>query len=541
MQTDQVFGGEATITNVTVTPSDVIVQAATSLRDAVTVSYDATTRTYTVAAGGRSQSFGPADSVPGRYAGETAFSKAGLSEYLTLVTNPYLDAQYTNRYVGLGYWQKNEQVGGVQQTAFSTFTYGFNTAGSSIPRTGSAHWLTDAFGLLSVPGKEVRTLYGLGDFEVDFTAGSFQASGNLDEYEVVSGGGTSGSLRLQAGGELASDGKFSGLFSYEGSPSGALHGTLNGSFYGPNAEEIGATFEASGYGAVLTGALTGQQYPLGSTSAGIKNITLTNPLATERLFGFGGGLFATTGTGFAGYQQVTSVYTEGTVTLTPAGPTEIGLVKGYALSSIDLVAGGPANFTTYRTNAGGNPAVLSLYKIGSANQELALTYSSFVSWSDAPNSVAEFGKPFTSNYMVYGMLTPRELLAGRTGSASYNGVVYGKGGATSGAVYDVRGTSRFDVDFSASSYSGSLGLKGTTLEGTLTDFGDFGFSGSLAFGQMLETPLTGATSPDGGSYIRPSFFGPSGQEIGASFLLRIGTPATTDRIEIGGIAVAKRP
>ena len=46
---------------------------------------------------------------------------------------------------------------------------------------------------------------------------------------------------------LGTGSSFSGLLSYQGSSAyPILHGTLWGSFYGPNADEIGASFAASG-------------------------------------------------------------------------------------------------------------------------------------------------------------------------------------------------------------------------------------------------------------------------------------------------------
>jgi hypothetical protein len=266
-----------------------LVQSTAGRRDVVSVQYDAASKSYTVQTAGNAQTFGPGDSLAPRYGGETVYSKAGASEFLTLVTNPYISPANTNQYVGMGYWQKNSIAPTSQTTSFSTFTYGFDTPAGNMPRTGAAHWLTDVFGLFTTPTKELRTIEGLGDFEVDFAAGAFRTQAYMNEYHVVTQGGTAGALTFSAGGKLTSGNSFSGLFSYNGSTSATLFGTLTGAFYGPNAEEIGATFNATDGSAVLTGALTGQRYPVGSTSDGIRNISLTNPLANELLRGNPGG------------------------------------------------------------------------------------------------------------------------------------------------------------------------------------------------------------------------------------------------------------
>jgi hypothetical protein len=132
----------------------------------MTIKYDAATQTYTVETEGRSQTFGPAEAQTPRWEGEKPYAKtvSDGSEFLTLVTNPYSDPQYSNRYVGMGYWQKNIRAGTDQHTYFSTFTYGFDTPSSGMPKTGTAHWLTDIFGLLTKPNKELQIVQGLGDF-----------------------------------------------------------------------------------------------------------------------------------------------------------------------------------------------------------------------------------------------------------------------------------------------------------------------------------------------------------------------------------------
>jgi len=77
-------------------------------------------------------------------------------------------------------------------------------------------------------------------------------------------------------------------------------------------------------------------------------------------------------------------------------------------------------------------------------------------------------------------------------------------------------------DFSASAYNGSLQLAGTDAGGGVRDFGQWTFAGSLGFGQMSPAPLEGPENNDPASEIDPRFYGPSGQEIGAVFNMRIG-------------------
>jgi hypothetical protein len=210
------------------------------------------------------------------------------------------------------------------------------------------------------------------------------------------------------------------------------------------------------------------------------------------------------------------------------------------LNPQEIVADGRTNFMTYQTTVAGLPVTISLYKIGAGNQELALTYTSFVSWTWAASPAgppSTGGNGFDSSFGIYGIQTVRDLLTSRAGSATYLGVAYGRGAALNGTIYDVSGTSRFDVDFSNAKYTGSLNLRGTSLAGTLTDFGQFTFGANLAAGTLLQAQLAGNVFATGPNQISPQFYGPSGEEIGAGFTLNTGDPAAPTAI--GGIAIAK--
>lgn len=526
------FAASATTTEVTLSHPDAIVQTTNGHRDAMTIVYDAASKTYTIQTAGLSAPFTQADIQSTPFPGETVYSNQ--NGRLTLVTSPYYGTGLENRYVGMGYWQRNVRSAGTQQTTFTTFAYGLDTPASAVPRTGAAHWLTDVFGMLTIPTKELRTVQGSADFEVDFAAGAFRLHGFLNEENVVSAGGTGGSLTIQSGGLIGSDASFGGLLSYQSS-NGILHGTLAGGFYGPNADEVGASFSAEGSGSWLTGAMTGQRTSLASTSDGIRNISLTTPLATELLRANPGVELSVDGV-------ANSSFNGAQVTLTPAGPGTVAFNYQSDLDAKDIVAGS-ANFVTYRPTVNGTPATIALYKTGGQNTELALTYTSFVSWTwarglgGAPGSS---GQALDANYGIFGIQTPRDLMTMRTGSATYQGVLYGKAAGFGGLLYDLTGTSRFDVDFTASSYSGSLNVNGTALGGGTIAFGQFDFAAALGFGEMAEASITATSVNTGATHsIRPQFYGPSGQEIGAAFKFDIAHPSAPNGLMMAGVALAK--
>lgn len=513
---------------------------ATSARaEPLAISYNAATDSYTVASGAETYAFAPADARPIRFDGEISYRREGA--ILTLVTTPFLGGGTSNRFVGMGYLQRNAVTGATQQTVFSSFTYGFDTPGAAVPRTGAAHWLADVFGLLNMPGQELRTVQGLADFNVDFTAGAYRLNGFMEEQQAVTDGGTAGSLTLQSSGLLSSSAGFGGPLSYDSS-AGVMHGMLDGRFYGPEAEEVGASFNAQGNGAALAGALTGQRSTSNSTSAPLTNLSLVNPFTTELLInGPGAGLSVALGIGL---DTVRASPRSTSVLLTPNGPSAVSVDREYDLRPQDIVADGRANFTTYRTSIEGAPIAISFYKIGSANQELALTYTSFVSWiwpnGEPGHAPPPGGQVSSANFAIFGMPTPRDLLTHRTGTATYTGPLYGSGASYGGTLYDLTGTSRFDVDFSAARYSGALNIQGATSAGAMTDFGAFTFAAPLANGMLMEASLAGTgLNLRAPHVIQPVFYGPGGQEIGASFRFELNTPGAPQNTAMAGIAVAK--
>jgi hypothetical protein len=546
LRASQTFTSDATTTQVSLRTADGIVTGTAQSRSTMQVGYDAATRSYTVTTEGRSQTFEPADRRPDRTPGEAVFIKPGsTSDYLTLVTTPYYGTGSTNRYVGLGYWQRNATANGLQATQFTTFTYGLATAAGAVPRSGNAHWSTDIFGLLTTPGQELRTVQGRGDFDIDFAGAIFTGFANLDEFDFITGGGRVGSLRFRAGGQLGSGNGFSGNMSYASSRVGTLGGTIAGQFYGPGADEIGAAFQATGggTGSVLTGALTGQRTPPAANAA---NLSLVNVQSTERLFGSYAGTFSQAREGQAGFSQVNALTGDAQVTITPGGPGTVSLdVGSYTPVAGDRVADARADYVTYRGQAVGTtpgPVEVAFYRPDGTGAGIALTYLGFATWMRTTSDITA-GQRLTNTtrrHILYGIATPRELLAGRTGTARYDGIVVASGANRNGATYDITGTSRFDVDFSAARYTGALTMAGTAADGTRRDFGNFAFGSTLNESAMGQASFDGGRNADPFNVITPAFYGPDGQEIGATFRLSVGNPIDPATVEIGGITVAKR-
>jgi hypothetical protein len=491
----------------------------------LTISYDAGSQGYTVSVDGRSQTFTPADISAGTSGSqtETLYQKTDGTnrDYLTLVKVPFTSTQAT-QYVGLGFWQRNVVTDTRQDTQYTSFTYGLPSQAAAVPRTGTAAFRIDTFGLVSKPGKEPLSFQGRGMFSVDFAAGVFSAETSNTETSLVSQSGTvGGGIDLIAAGHLTSGNTFSGNALYEGQY-GSVGGALNGRFYGPAAEELGASFNANGAdGYTVAGSFTGQR----DASATPANLTLTNLTQSQ--------LFYTQFT----YNSVGQLNWQNAETFTYSPPTSD--LYGGQFTLADKVASNDPNFTTYRKTFSNSydsqDTTLQLYKPGAGNSELALTYASFGHWST--NVRFGTGRQPVDDYFAYGLSTPARLLSGKTGTGHYAGVVYGTA-ATTTAHFDVKGSSRFDVDFGKQSYSGALAMAGTPAGGSKVDFGSFDFAGTLGYWAGSAADITRDGQIVG--QIRPQFYGPDGEEIAGPFSLQSPADSAAGYAAITGVTAAKR-
>lgn len=506
----------------------------------LTISYNAGNNSYTVASGSRNQNFLPSD-VQTNSPNEVRYRKieGSQSDTLTLVKIPYTGVNPT-QYVGLGYWQRNTLSGNRQDTEFSTFTYGLETPVAAIPRTGTAAFKIDVFGLASTPGFEARQFQGSGVFSADFAAGVFSAFTDNTETGIVTGDGVwGGSINMKSAGTLSSNGSFSGNMLYGGT-NGSIAGSLAGRFYGPTGQELGASFAGSNpaNGASVTGAFTGTR----DATAQVANLTLTNLTSSQLFYAPFALLTKTAINGQTGlktstYSTIGQLNRQNTETFT-YGPGLSNLPSGQ-FTSEDKVASTDPNFISYRKTFNGNEVVLELYKPGSGNTELALTYASLGRWSNSSTN----GVVTESNqvYLAYGLETPARLLSAKTGTGKYNGVVYGAGAnRLTAATYDVKGTSTFNVDFSNQSHSGALALTGTGTNGTPSlDFGSYDFAGNLARFTAETTAALAKLGVNAGE-ITTRFYGPDGEEIAGTFILTAPAGSPGAGTTIVGATVAKR-
>lgn len=538
---DQTLVGDSATSMIAFNLTSKTAISGTASRSALTVSYDAAAKSYTIAAPGRGQTFAPADIRASDVIGEVRYEKSDAAnrDYLTLVTTPYT-GDTANQYVGLGFWQRNMVADGRQDTLFDTFTYGLDTAAAAVPRTGAASFSIDVFGLATTPGYEPRVFQGRGTFDTDFMVGVFSTNTYLTESGLLSGNGISGGgIQLTGAGKLSgTDGTFSGNILY-GGVNATVAGSMNGRFYGPASQEVGASFTAGNTdGNTVTGSLTGQR----DTSNPAINLTLTN-LVAPQFFYTQEALLAVnsfdgqTNINASTFRMISHLDLQTSDNLT-YGPGRSSLPGG-AFTTASQVTSADPKFTAYEKTLNEQKVRLELYKPGNGNRELALTYASFGRWSSS--SRAGVVTETDHVHFVYGLETPAGLLSARTGSARYEGVAYGAGvNAKTAAAYDVSGTSRFNVDFSNQSYSGALALRGASTNGAAAvDFGSYDFAGKLSSTTADSSAALMQAGQNSGE-LDTRFFGPDGEEIGGPFTLTVQEGIPGAGTSIAGVTVANR-
>lgn len=514
--------------------TDGTVESATSQNAQLSVAYDAAAKRYTVTLGSESSSFGAADvksNANGEVRYETGDSATGR-QLLTLVTAPYRGgASY--RYVGMGYWQRYSVTNQMQDDVFSTFIYGQRTPASGTPRTGTAQYAIDVFGVASVPGNAPAVFQGDGSFSVDFLGGEFFVKSQMSEYNLLTG-----TTAIGGGMDLTSSGRLSsGSANFNGTAivrtrMSTTTGDLTGSFFGPEGQEVGASFATSNAnGASTVGSFTGRTFGTSAVNLNLANIIVTQRFRAEAMtLTYDENSLYANGYGTQFSISALEDRTKGNLSYM-AG---VRSVPEVSFTDADKVQGTNANFTEYLKTVDGHNVRLQLYKVGNANTELKLSYVTMGRWETA-STQGPVSKVF--QHFHYGLETPEDALNRRTGSARYEGVAYGVAGQRSTTdQYDVTGSSRFDVNFGDQSYTGLLALNGHR-NGNTVDFGSYDFRGTLSR-TINVAPFVDGIGQRG--EIQWKFYGPSGDEIGGRFYVIVPESTFSGNVVVTGVTAATR-
>lgn len=162
----------------------------------------------------------------------------------SLVLGDARDSWVNWNYQTFGVWQHTTVVGPTATVEIGAISAGSPSPVSGIPTTGTASYAGVAAGIYVDPTGELFSTAATLTSSADFLSRrlSFNTVGTTT---VNASGATAAAPDLNLSGTLGygvSSNQFSGAVSSAG---GTLNGTAVGKFYGPNAEEIGGTYELS--------------------------------------------------------------------------------------------------------------------------------------------------------------------------------------------------------------------------------------------------------------------------------------------------------
>lgn len=508
------------VTGTTKLGGDGLLQS-TAARSNVQFDYNQQSNSYTVKTGGRSQTFAPADlKDSGSDRLQIYLKQSGsTADSLVLTTSKFVPG-HSLRYVGAGAWQRT-----IAETSGSldAFAYGVQSPGSGVPRNGTARYQV---GLLGVGAwaYALTSISGQGGVDIDFGKGTLKGMGEFYEVNTAQPGSPasySGNWSMDATLASASN-------AIDGTIALSLaSGTFDGRFYGPIGQEFGGAFAVSGEGIHGKGSAVGALIGYRATSENL-NASLADLKFEQEFYSPGPGVMVdfdkTTGLTapgtFGGYYGPQT-----TVKYDPAA----GRLNAYAddvllnPASARDGAASDGRFDVYRQSVGGADYVAHIYRLGSANSEVQLTYANFGRFIriDDPTPGDNVLR-HTEKWFLFGTPTPLAQIP-TTGTASYSGGIYGTAidQTDPGRVMSVDGNAKFNLNFGAGTADGALQfflsapdyarreLANVTLDGTLCDCGSgsFGLVGTLGSSGAFEAHVD----------VGLNFYGPTARELVGNF------------------------
>jgi hypothetical protein len=424
------------------------------------------------------------------------------------------------------------------------YLYGQNSPVAAIPHTGSATYDVSIGGIAMPAGTSMQSFNGIGSLRADFASGSlktiglYQTHAFVNSYpaslangfgEVAGSGNWSGNARL-------SGNSFDGSISFDGAL--ASSGTMKGGFFGPALENVGAVIKADlGGGGKLVATVYGA--PGADISAAQNGLAaLTEPTTLQGMvssYDVTPSVSPPTSSSLGDtievrYDPTTNNYV---VRSTLPGSTrpEVSI-----LNADRSAAESNGKFNVYH----GTTYDARVYRTGSTNPEIALTYTSFAQINQT--TIVDGRSVTSSRFVTFGGLTPQFQMP-KTGIATYSGIVYGEGNDSQFANKALlSGTSRLTTDFGSGATSLSMNILSTdSVSGASRALGTFAYSAPDHGLGTNRFSLNAAYNAGFSGTVIGQFNGLDASEFGATFALRI--PANGQSVYdsiFAGLAVGKR-
>ncbi|WP_126174308.1 transferrin-binding protein-like solute binding protein [Altericroceibacterium xinjiangense] len=391
-----------------------------------------------------------------------------------------------------------------------------------MPRTGTATFSTGVTGLQ-------ETEYGLAQFNgsglfsfsfggwswngkgatiarlplsrepIDSKQDSLLVVGHFSGFGQISSGGNrfQGSLTLTSG------------YQYSGS--------LDGRFYGPAAEEIGATFSGTdSIGKQMTGTLTGRLGTAAEKFETLQNLFGRTPLPELEI------ALSYTRNADGTYSDArlrSPGYSSSAVVIDPETDT---MEFGFATLSPEnrVTEESDSRFSTYHVSPDtAGPRTYRVLNSSGSNDQLALTYTNL-----ALETIGPKDSPSVDTARVYGIPSHFTALP-RTGTGVYNGVLYGTaiGSGEKADRFLLSGTAGLTFDWAGNVFTGTL-VPVAANERTGENFAlgtysliNGSFAGVTGSSTYFESDIGGVDATTG--RLNGRFYGPAAEEIGAVFSL----------------------
>ncbi len=434
------------------------------------------------------------------------------------------------------------------QGTLSEFVTGLQTA--SMPVTGTASYSSKG-GVQGYALKSNNVAVLTGDASLTANFSTAKVSGTLTNMNSVDTNRASAAWNdVSLSGNIASgSANFTGTTTTTSAPGTAFAvkagatGTVNGNFYGPNAEDVGAVWTIGDGATTAFGTVGGTQAApsIGNPSApgagapvdrlGPYYATTGGPTFDQTGSSWTAGNFRAVQTALQfAMAGVTGMPTPSNITIQifcstdcRSGPSSYSVL---AASGVFLQVASNGNYSAPQS-------ITHTYGDGSSDtlKTSGLSYVSFGFWD---KTGMDFGAISNAGTYMFGFETPLSAMP-TTGTAHYSGT-----GAVSGmavvpgaplALPALSGNAAFDANFSTGQVTGSFtGMKATAGLTTLP-WNDVSVTASIAAGTNTFTGTTGAASAPANAYALKStatgqvtggFYGPAANEIGAVWTLSNG-------------------
>ena len=489
----------------------------------IVVEYDSATGTYAALA--------PADLLP----------RASSDPAVPATTLVYLNPDY--QFVAGG--QRSQVVstsGAASAMTNDFFVFGNPTTSGGVPRTGTAGYALNVQGIAGDTNfKDLLNFSGTGTLTADFGAGTLNAASPVSYVQTGTSSTAVATGNFAATGTIsATANALTGTVTLDGLGS-AYSGPLNGQFYGPGAQELGAVFSASSANGTASGFFTAQNpNPAGSLAA-LQTTTSFDVNASQASQACNCLIpQSTRGSSVVSFNPTYpeanvyalsefSVYSSGSeinfVVGRPGQPFLSNLEFNESSSSIPELANALGTGYTAAYD-------LKLFNPTPSNPALVLTYTSF---ADLTTTETFQGKTYVGRYFIpFGIeTTPSQMPT--TGSANYSGIVYGEGSLNGGSYNNtLSGTSTLSANFATGAISATANITATnTTTNVATTFSPVTLSGAISGNSFNVATAAPASATNIGGVAAGNFYGPAANEFGAAFALSQSGVAALNGVLVG--------